>query len=197
MTGNYIVSQLVLWDINFPGGTGNDNIKWRALIWILSEASLAISATMSFLPGQRRYPSADRRSHLLRIAARWYSRVFRISLLLLVVDFFLCLIWLPIGVSRTYGFRSAKDVFTMTCKQRLRLRRITRPVDMHECALQTTVQALQRAGIGCYHCKQMSTSDGYGSFRPYMFLSASSLPQFSSDSTLLGISPRRLKTQGK
>ncbi|KAJ7720875.1 hypothetical protein DFH07DRAFT_304538 [Mycena maculata] len=26
---------------------------------------------------------------------------------------FLCVRWLPIGVSRTYGFRSAKEVFTM------------------------------------------------------------------------------------
>ena len=34
---------------------------------------------------------------------------------LMMVDFLLCVIWLPIGVSRTYGFRSAKDVFTMTC----------------------------------------------------------------------------------
>lgn len=32
-----------------------------------------------------------------------------------MLDFFLCVIWLPIGVSKTYGFRSAKDVFTMTC----------------------------------------------------------------------------------
>lgn len=32
----------------------------------------------------------------------------------MMLDFFLCLIWLPIGVSRTYGFRSASEVFTMT-----------------------------------------------------------------------------------
>jgi len=31
-----------------------------------------------------------------------------------MLDFFLCLIWLPIGVSKTYGFRPAKEVFTMT-----------------------------------------------------------------------------------
>jgi translation initiation factor 5B len=30
-----------------------------------------------------------------------------------MLDFLLNLIWLPIGVSRTYGFRSAKDVFTL------------------------------------------------------------------------------------
>jgi len=31
-----------------------------------------------------------------------------------MLDFFLCLIWLPIGVSKTYGFRDAKEVFTMS-----------------------------------------------------------------------------------
>lgn len=34
-----------------------------------------------------------------------------------MLDFLLCLIWFPIAVSKTYGFRSAKDVFTMTCTQ--------------------------------------------------------------------------------
>lgn len=32
-----------------------------------------------------------------------------------MLDFFLCVIWLPIGAKRTYGFRSAHEVFTMTC----------------------------------------------------------------------------------
>ena len=47
---------------------------------------------------------------------RWYSTVFRISVALYMIDFLLCVIWLPIGVSRTYGFRSAREVFTMTCR---------------------------------------------------------------------------------
>lgn len=46
---------------------------------------------------------------------RLYSGIFKFSVALLMLDFFLCLIWLPIGVSKTYGFRSASDVFTMTC----------------------------------------------------------------------------------
>ena len=45
-----------------------------------------------------------------------YSGVFRIGIFFIFLDFFLCVIWLPIGVSRTYGFRSAKDVFTLICK---------------------------------------------------------------------------------
>jgi len=33
---------------------------------------------------------------------------------LIIADFMLCLIWLPIGVSKTYGFRTAGEVFTQT-----------------------------------------------------------------------------------
>ncbi|KAJ7490747.1 amino acid/polyamine transporter I [Mycena latifolia] len=95
-TANYIVSQLAVWEIDFPGGIGNDNVKWRALIWAVSEALLVLSVAINYLP------------------PRMYSAIFRFSVALMMLDFFLCVIWLPIGVSKTYGFRSAKDVFTMT-----------------------------------------------------------------------------------
>ncbi|KAH0839540.1 hypothetical protein J3R83DRAFT_425 [Lanmaoa asiatica] len=95
-TANYIVSQLAVWEIDFPGGVDNSNIKWRAFIWILSELVLLVSVAINYLP------------------PRLYSGIFKFSVGLLMLDFFLCLIWLPIGVSKTYGFRSASDVFTMT-----------------------------------------------------------------------------------
>ncbi|KAF8972773.1 amino acid transporter [Flammula alnicola] len=95
-TANYIVSQLAVWEIDFPGGTTNDNVKWRALIWAISEGLLIVCIAINYLP------------------PRMYSVFFRLSVLLMMLDFFLCLIWLPIGVSKTYGFRSAKEVFTMT-----------------------------------------------------------------------------------
>ncbi|KAJ7133530.1 amino acid transporter [Mycena epipterygia] len=95
-TANYIVSQLAVWEIEFPGGITNDNVKWRALIWAISEALLVVSVAINYLP------------------PRMYSAIFRFSVALMMLDFFLCVIWLPIGVSKTYGFRSAKDVFTMT-----------------------------------------------------------------------------------
>ncbi|KAF7319913.1 Gamma-aminobutyric acid transporter [Mycena kentingensis (nom. inval.)] len=95
-TANYIVSQLAVWEIDFPGGITNDNVKWRALIWIVSEAILFLAVAINYLP------------------PRLYAGIFRFSVLLMMVDFLLCVIWLPIGVSKTYGFRSAKDVFTMT-----------------------------------------------------------------------------------
>ncbi|KIO16971.1 hypothetical protein M407DRAFT_33378 [Tulasnella calospora MUT 4182] len=46
--------------------------------------------------------------------ARWYSLVFKIALGLMILDFSICVIWLPIGAHKTYGFRSAKEVFTGT-----------------------------------------------------------------------------------
>jgi translation initiation factor 5B len=95
-TANYIVSQLAVWEIDFPGGVDNNNIKWRAFIWILSELMLLVSVAINYLP------------------PKLYSGIFKFSVALLMLDFFLCLIWLPIGVSKTYGFRSASDVFTMT-----------------------------------------------------------------------------------
>ena len=34
----------------------------------------------------------------------------------IILDFFLCVIWLPIGASKTFGLRTAKEVFTVTCE---------------------------------------------------------------------------------
>ncbi|KAF5346952.1 hypothetical protein D9758_010129 [Tetrapyrgos nigripes] len=95
-TANYIVSQLVVWDVSFPGGISSSNVKWRAFIWAVSEALLLLSVLINRLP------------------PKWYSMVFKFSVGLMMLDFFLCVIWLPIGVSRTYGFRSAGEVFTGT-----------------------------------------------------------------------------------
>lgn len=95
-TANYIVSELVIYQIDYPGGVASDTIQWRALVWGIAEVCLCVSIAINYLP------------------PRWYSAVFKFSIGLYMLDFLLCLIWLPIGVSRTYGFRSAKEVFTMT-----------------------------------------------------------------------------------
>ncbi|KAK7471228.1 hypothetical protein VKT23_002636 [Stygiomarasmius scandens] len=95
-TANYIVSQLTVWEVDFPGGISNDNVKWRAFIWAVSEGLLLLSVIINRLP------------------PKLFSAVFKFSMGLMMLDFFLCVIWLPIGVSKTYGFRDAKDVFTLT-----------------------------------------------------------------------------------
>jgi len=48
-------------------------------------------------------------------AAKWYSKVFKFSLGLMMLDFFLNVIWLPIGASKTYGLRTAQEAFWDTC----------------------------------------------------------------------------------
>lgn len=43
------------------------------------------------------------------LPSRAYSWVFRLSMALMMLDFLLCIIWLPIGAGRTYGFRTARE----------------------------------------------------------------------------------------
>lgn len=108
-----------MWEVDFPGGIDNSNIKWRAFIWILSEALLVVSIAVNYLPGvcasRRKAPRNETRDMTFGCTARWYSKIFKFTIGIIMLDFLLTLIWLPIGVSKTYGFRSAKDVFTMTC----------------------------------------------------------------------------------
>ena len=87
---------MVVWDVDFPGGVGNDTIKWRTLIWIVSEGILLVSIAMNFMP------------------PKYYSGVFKFSLGLMMVDFLLCVIWFPIAAHNSYGLRSASEVFTQT-----------------------------------------------------------------------------------
>lgn len=43
-----------------------------------------------------------------------YRHIFKIATGVVLLDFFLNIIWFPIGVSKTYGFQSAEFVFTQT-----------------------------------------------------------------------------------
>lgn len=45
-------------------------------------------------------------------SARSFSLIFKASLAIIVLDYLLLMIWLPIGVSKTYGFQTATYVFT-------------------------------------------------------------------------------------
>ncbi|CCA75707.1 hypothetical protein PIIN_09697 [Serendipita indica DSM 11827] len=95
-TANYIISLMVVYEYDYPGGISMDNVKFRAFVWIVSELFLVIAIALNHLP------------------PRWYSRVFKFSLALMMLDFFLCIIWLPIGASKTYGLRSTHDAFMTT-----------------------------------------------------------------------------------
>ncbi|KFZ02039.1 hypothetical protein V500_00489 [Pseudogymnoascus sp. VKM F-4518 (FW-2643)] len=93
---NYLVSEVVVFNPNttFPHDTSD--VKARAVAWAFSLFFLAIATLMNFLP------------------PRSYAWVFRAGVIVIAIDILLNFIWLPIGVSKTYGFQSAEFVFTST-----------------------------------------------------------------------------------
>ncbi|GAA5822090.1 hypothetical protein JCM11251_004853 [Rhodosporidiobolus azoricus] len=93
-TVNYILSEISVFNAYFPGGLDDGNIKFRAVQWIVSEVFLFI-AIMSNLMSPRRFA--------------W---IFKASAAIIFIDLIMTVIWLPVGVSQTYGFQSAEWVFT-------------------------------------------------------------------------------------
>ena len=93
---NYLVSEVVVFSphTSFPYETSD--VRARAIAWAFSLLFLGIATSLNFLP------------------PRTYSWVFRAGFIVIVLDMLLNFIWLPIGVSQTYGFQSAEYVFTST-----------------------------------------------------------------------------------
>src|ERR1700737_3478169 len=50
LVANFILSVLIAFDVKFPGGTSNDNIKWRVLVWIVTEGVLIVAIAMNYIP---------------------------------------------------------------------------------------------------------------------------------------------------
>lgn len=71
-------------------------MRARAVAWAFSLFFLGTATSLNFLP------------------SRWYAWVFRAGVMVIAIDMLLNFIWLPIGGSKTYGFQSAKYVFTST-----------------------------------------------------------------------------------
>jgi len=95
-TTNFMLSELVIFEIDFPGGVTTDNINFRALSWACSVVFLALAIAVNYSP------------------PRVFAWVFRIAFAVIMLDALLTFIWLPIAVSRSYGFQSASFVFTST-----------------------------------------------------------------------------------
>lgn len=90
-----MLTELAVFNAYFPGGgLDSSNVKFRAVQWIVSEAFLLIAILSNLLSPRR------------------FAWIFKASALIIAVDFLLTVIWLPVGVSKTYGFQSAKWVFT-------------------------------------------------------------------------------------
>lgn len=74
-TANYIVSLLYVHEYDFPGGLGVTNVKFRVLVWGISEGLLVLIVALNYLP------------------QKTYSWVFKGSTVLMGVDF--CSSFLP------------------------------------------------------------------------------------------------------
>ncbi|KAJ5931570.1 hypothetical protein N7516_006059 [Penicillium verrucosum] len=93
---NYLISEIVVFDpkTSFPYETAD--VRARAVAWAISLLFLAIATSLNFLP------------------PRMYAWVFRAGVTVITIDMLLNFIWLPIGVSKTYGFQSAEYDLTST-----------------------------------------------------------------------------------
>ncbi|EAW24354.1 putative amino acid permease [Aspergillus fischeri NRRL 181] len=91
---NYMLSELTVFNVDFPTDTGD--VKFRAVQWICTEILLALAALLNFLP------------------PKYFRFVFYLSSTMVLLDFVLNIIWLPIGAHDTWGFRSAHEAFMST-----------------------------------------------------------------------------------
>ncbi|KAJ5907137.1 Thiamine transporter thi9 [Penicillium subrubescens] len=91
---NYMLAELTVFNVDFPQDT--DSVKFRAVQWICTEVLLALAALLNFLP------------------PRYFKYVFWVSAGFVMLDFFLNLIWLPIGTAQTWGFRTTHEAFMTT-----------------------------------------------------------------------------------
>merc|ERR1711977_378223 len=94
-TMNYLLSELVIFEKDFPGGIDMNNIKFRAVVWIGAELFLWSAVGINM------------------INPRTFRWIFFGTAAIMMLDWLLTLIWLPIGVSQTYGFQDS-SFFTET-----------------------------------------------------------------------------------
>ncbi|RMZ84346.1 hypothetical protein DV738_g567, partial [Chaetothyriales sp. CBS 135597] len=93
-TSDDVLLEIVVFNTGFP--SDSSNVKFRAVQWIVTEVMLALACIWNLLP------------------PRYFKWIFSISTGLVILDFVLNLIWLPIATSKTIGFRSAHDAFMTT-----------------------------------------------------------------------------------
>ncbi|MCJ1304257.1 hypothetical protein MMC08_007069 [Hypocenomyce scalaris] len=93
---NYLITEVVVFNPATTFPYDHSDVRARAVAWAFSLLFLGVATSMNFLP------------------PRSYAWVFRAGVIVIALDILLNMIWLPIGVSRTYGFRSAEFVFTST-----------------------------------------------------------------------------------
>ncbi|KAL1409348.1 hypothetical protein Q8F55_003330 [Vanrija albida] len=92
----YLLSLSVIFDEAVPGGFSPASQAYRGVLFAVSLACMWVAIGLNYLP------------------PRFFKWTFRFTVGLLFLDLLLSITWLPVGVSRTYGFRSASEVFTKT-----------------------------------------------------------------------------------
>lgn len=93
-TTNFMLTELVIYNIDYPGGITNDNVKFRALVWICSEIFLFLAILTNLMP------------------PKGFKFIFKASAAIILLDFLLTMIYLPIGVSQSYGFQPTSFLTT-------------------------------------------------------------------------------------
>lgn len=93
-TANFLLSEITVFGLPFT--TDVNDVKFRAVQWIVAEAFLFIAIGMNYLD------------------PKTYKTIFRLATGVILLDFFLNVIWLPIAVSKSYGFHDAEYVFLQT-----------------------------------------------------------------------------------
>ncbi|KAJ5894913.1 Amino acid/polyamine transporter I [Penicillium taxi] len=91
---NYMLAELTVFNVDFPQDT--DSVKFRAVQWICAEILLALAVLLNLMP------------------PKYFKYVFWASSGIVLLDFLLNLIWLPIGTAQTWGFRSTHEAFMTT-----------------------------------------------------------------------------------
>ncbi|KAM0188237.1 hypothetical protein ACHAPI_010726 [Fusarium lateritium] len=91
---NYMLSEIAVFGTDFP--SDSSSVKFRAVQWILTEVMLALACIWNLLP------------------PRYFKWIFTLSTSVVILDFILNLIWLPIATSKTLGFRSTHEAFMTT-----------------------------------------------------------------------------------
>ncbi|KAK2763135.1 hypothetical protein FQN54_009771 [Arachnomyces sp. PD_36] len=91
---NYMLSELTVFNVDFPKDT--TDVRFRAVQWICTETLLALAAILNFMP------------------PKYFRFVFYVASTMVLLDFLLNVIWLPIGAHNTWGFRTADEAFMST-----------------------------------------------------------------------------------
>lgn len=84
-TTKFIFGELPVFNSGFS--VSSSDVKFRAVQWAVGEAILLVCVLLNFIP------------------PKWFRYIFRVSVAVILLDFVLNMIWLPIAVSTKYGFR--------------------------------------------------------------------------------------------